>query len=133
MSDISAELDALTCDVIGEAISILESEGKLPVLLMSDAEGDLLAFEDDDPDGCYRAACQQVQSYGTGCNRYAIAFAGEIRESEQDEGKDAIVFEFAERGTHAAWSGYVLYRRNKKGEVEVSDPQPAGEEISLFQ
>ena len=132
MSQVSAELDALTCDLIGEAVSTLEAEGKLPVLLMSDAEQEFLAFEDDDADGCYRAACQQVQDYKASCNMYAIAYEGIIQESEEDAGMPAIIFEFAQRGESTAWSGYVLYRRNKNGEVEVSDPFPGGEEQILF-
>lgn len=132
MSQVSSELDTLTCDLIGEAVSTLEAEGKLPVLLMSDAEQDLLAFEDDDPDGCYRAACQQVYDYKDACNIYAIVYEGVVQETEQDSGAPAIIFEFAQRGEEAAWSGYVLYRRNKSGEVEVSDPFPGGEEQLLF-
>lgn len=132
MANVSEALDALTCDLIGEAVSTLEAEGKLPVLLMSDAEQDLLTFEDDDLDGCYRAACQQVQDYKDACNLYAIAYEGLVQESEQDSGATAIIFEFAQRGAEVAWSGYVLYRRNEHGEVEVSDPFPGGEEQALF-
>lgn len=132
MSQVSEELDALTCDLIGEAINILEMEGSLPVLLLTDAEEDLFAFEEDDPDGCYRAACQQVQDLGASCTRYAIAYEGVVQSDEASSGDAAIVFEFAERGTGEAWSGFMLFRRADDGTLEVSDPQPAGAELPLF-
>lgn len=132
MAEISAELDAMTCDLIGEAIDTLEASDKLPVLLMTDACDDLFAFEDDDPDGCYRAACQQVQDFGSQCNKYAIAYEGVVQEDESASGDPAIIFEFAERQAQEAWSGFVLYRRTKKGGIEVSDPQPGGAEAPLF-
>ena len=132
MSQVSEELDALTCDLIGEAINILEMEGSLPVLLLTDAEEDLFAFEEDDPDGCYRAACQQVQDLGSSCNRYAIAYEGVVQGDEASSGSPAIVFEFAERGTGEAWSGFLLFHTTEDGALEVSDPQPAGAELPLF-
>lgn len=132
MAEISEKLDAMTCDLIGEAIDVMEAEGKLPVLLMTDESDELYAFEDDDPDGCYRAACQQVQDLGAACNLYAIVYEGVIQENESASGEPAIIFEFSERGAGEAWSGFVYYRRNKKGELEVSDPQPGGAEEPLF-
>ena len=132
MSQVSEELDALTCDLIGEAINILEMEGSLHVLLLTDAEDDFFAFEDDDPDGCYRAACQQVQDLGASCSLYAIAYEGVVQGDESSSGDPAIVFEFAQRGTGEAWSGFILFRRSQDGSLEVSDPQPAGAELPLF-
>lgn len=132
MSQVSEELDALTCDLIGEAINILEMDGQLPVLLLTDAEEDFFAFEDDDPDGCYRAACQQVQDLGAACNLYAIAYEGMVQSDEETSGDPAIVFEFAQRGTGEAWSGFVFFRRAQDGSLEVSDPQPGGAELPLF-
>lgn len=132
MAEISERLDAMTCDLIGEAINTLEAEGKLPVLLMADASEDLFAFEDDDPDGCYRAACQQVQDFGGKCAMYAIAYEGIVQADESTSGDPAIIFEFAEREAGEAWSGFILYRRAKNGGIEVSDPQPGGAEAPLF-
>ena len=132
MAEISEELDRLSCELIGEAIARLESKAGLPVLLACDAETDLFAFEDDTPDGCYRAACQKVAELGAACTRYAIAFDGTIQEAEDEPAMPAIIIEFAERDGGPAWSGYLLYRRAKDGSIEVTDPQPAGAEEPLF-
>ena len=131
MAQVSQELDALTCGLIGEAIKILETQGSLPVLLMTDCVQDVFVFEDDDPDGCYRAACQQVCDLGAQCNLYAIAYEGVVQEDESFSGDPAIIFEFSERSTQEAWSGFMYYRRTKEG-IEVSDPYPGGEENPLF-
>lgn len=130
--EISPELDALSCELIGVAIDQLEAEGSLPVLLAVDCEDDFFAFEDDTPDGCYRAACQQVVSLGAKCTRYAIVYDGVIQEDEEDAGSPAIILEFAERAMKHAWSGYLLYRYREDGVVEVTDPLPAGMEEPLF-
>ena len=132
MAEVSPELDALTCDLIGEAINFLEMDGVLPVILISDASDDLYAFEDDDADGCYRAACMQVQEFGAKCSMYAIAYEGVVQEDETGSGEPAIIFEFAQRGTGEAWSGYLLFRINKDGSVDVTDPMPGGAEEPLF-
>lgn len=132
MSDISAELDALACDLIGAAIELLEAGQELPVMLALDNEAEVLTFEDDTPDGCYRAACDYVAGCGKKCTRYALLYAGYVQESEDDPGNDALLVEFAERGMSCAWSGYVLYRFASDGAVETTDPLPAGEEELLF-
>ena len=131
MAQVSQELDALTCTLIGEAINILETQGELPVLMLADCASDLFVFEDDDPDGCYRAACQQVADLGKECNLYAIAYEGVVQEDESSSGDPAIIFEFAERSAQEAWSGFMYYQRSKHG-VEVSDPYPGGAETPLF-
>lgn len=131
MAQVSPQLDKLTCDLIGETINIMELEGKIGVLLATDCSDELYAFEDDEPDGCYRAACQQVVDLGSECNLYAIAYEGLVQEDESSQGDPAIVFEFSERGAGEAWSGFMYYRRTKEG-LEVSDPYPGGAENSLF-
>ena len=130
--EISPELDALSCELIGAAIGQLEDEHKLPVLLAVDCEDDFFAFEDDTPDGCYRAACQHVADLGSACTRYALVYDGVIQEDDSDSGHPAIILEFAERDMSHAWSGYLLYRYTDDGIVEVSDPFPAGMEVPLF-
>ena len=132
MSEISNELDALTCDLIGAAVEMLETGDALPVMLALDCEDDILTFEDDSPDGCYRAACEFVADAGKKCTRYALLYAGYVQEAEDDPGADALLVEFAERGMECAWSGYLFYRANADGGVEVTDPLPAGEEELLF-
>ena len=135
MQEISNELDAMSCALIGTAIDLLEAQGSqepLPVLLAVDCETELFTFGDDTPDGCYRAACQKVQELGAACTRYALVYDGVIQESDNDPGATALLFEFAERGMENAWSGYMLYRFAEDGVVEVTDPLPAGAEDLLF-
>lgn len=132
MAGISKELDALACNLISIAIEHLEADGSLPVLLAADCENDILTFEDDTPDGCYRAACQQVRQLGSTCNRYAIVYDGIVQADESDPGAPALLVEFAERGADEAWGGYLLYRRATDGSLEVADPLPAGAEEPLF-
>lgn len=132
MAGISPELDALACDLVGAAIEQLEAQGTLPVLLAVDCEDDLFAFEDDTPDGCYRAACQQVGALGAACTRYALAYDGVVQADESDPGTPALLVEFAERGAGEAWSGYLPYERAADGTLEVGDPLPAGAEEPLF-
>lgn len=132
MPDISAELDGLSVALIGTALDLLESGGEVPVMLATDAEEGLLTFEDDTPDGCYRAAREQVASLGASCTRYVLLYDGFVQDDEADGGHAALLFEFAERGMENAWSGYVLYRRADDGSVEVTDPYPAGAEELLF-
>ena len=132
MTDISPELDSLSVALIGTAIDLLESGDAIPVMLATDTEDGLLTFEDDTPDGCYRAACEHVGELGAACTRYALLYDGFVQEDEADEGHAALLFEFAERGMDNAWSGYVLYRRAGDGGIEVTDPYPAGAEELLF-
>lgn len=132
MSDISAALDELCVGLIGEGIALLDAGQSVPVMLATDAEGDAVSFEDDTPDGCYRAACSYVAGLGAACTRYALLYDGAVQHDDADAGHDALLFEFGERGMAHAWSGYVLYRRAADGTVELSDPQPGGEEELLL-
>ena len=132
MAGISPELDELSCGLIGFAIETLETAEGLPVLLAVDCEDEILAFDDDTPDGCYRAACDQVGAFGSACTRYAIVYDGFVQADLTDQGCPALLIEFAERGMDDAWSGYLLYRYSEDGVVEVSDPLPAGAEELLF-
>ena len=132
MPQISTELDQLSIALIQTAIDMLDVHDDVPVMLAVDCDGELLTFEDDTPDGCYRAAREQVRSYGKDCVRYALLTQGFVQEDETDSGQPALLFEFAERGMDCAWSGFMLYRRDEDGHVEVSDPLPAGEEELLF-
>ena len=132
MSEISAELDALACELIGAAIEVLEAGEEPSVMLAVDCEAETLTFEDDSPDGCYRAAREYVAGCGAKCTRYALLYAGYVQESEEDASQEALLVEFAERGMECAWSGYVLYRFAADRAVETTDPLPAGEEELLF-
>lgn len=132
MSDISQELDVLSTALLGTALDLFEFEGSIPVMLAVEPGEGLLTFEDDTPDGCYRAACEHVAELGTACTRYALLYDGFVQADESDEGYPALLFEFAERGMEHAWSGYVLYQRADDGTLSVTDPQPGGAEELLF-
>lgn len=132
MAEISPELDQLSVALIQTAMDMLDSHDEVPVMLAVDCDRELLTFEDDTPDGCYRAAREQVREYGKDCTLYALLTQGFVQEDETDPGSPALLFEFAERGMDCAWSGYMLYQRNEDGVIEVTDPLPAGEEDLLF-
>lgn len=132
MAEISPELDQLSIALITTAIDMLDAHDDVPVMLAVDCDDELLTFEDDTPDGCYRAAREQVREYGKDCTRYALLTQGFVQEDETDAGHPALLFEFGERGMDNAWSGYMLYQRADNGAIEVTDPLPAGEEDLLF-
>ena len=132
MAQISTELDQLSTALLQCAIDLLETEGEVPIMLACDCEEGLATFEDDTPDGCYRAACEHIAALGAECTRYALLYDGFVQEDENDPGQAALLFEFAERGSEHAWSGYVLYRRDDAGNLEFTDPLPGGEELPLF-
>lgn len=133
MAEISSDLDRLSIALIQTAIDMLDAHDDVPVMLAVDCDDELLTFEDDTPDGCYRAAREQVREYGRRCDRYVLLTQGFVQEEETDAGHPALLFEFAERGMDCAWSGYMLYQRDDEGHVEVTDPMPAGEEELLFE
>lgn len=133
MAEISPDLDRLSVALIQTAVDMLDAHDDVPVMLAVDCDDELLTFEDDTPDGCYRAAREQVREYGRQCNRYALLTQGFVQEDETDAGHPALLFEFAERGMDCAWSGYMLYQRDAEGQIEVTDPMPAGEEELLFE
>lgn len=132
MAEISPELDQLSIALITTAIDMLDVHDEVPVMLAVDCDDELLTFEDDTPDGCYRAAREQVRDFGEACTRYALLTQGFVQTNETDSGHAALLFEFGERGMDCAWSGYMLYQRADDGGVEVTDPLPAGEEELLF-
>lgn len=133
MADISDELDQLAVSLVQAAIDLLDAGEDVPVMLAVDGEEGFETFEDDSPDGCYRAACEQVANLGDACTRYALLYSGVVQDEGMDEGMPALLFEFAERGMDNAWSGYLLYRKGKDGSYEYTDPYPAGQEELLFQ
>lgn len=132
MAEISPELDQLSIALIQTAMDMLDAHDDVPVMLAVDCDDELLTFEDDSPDGCYRAAREQVRDYGKQCTRYALLTQGFVQEDETDPGQPALLFEFGERGMDNAWSGFMLYQRDEDGHIEVTDPLPAGEEELLF-
>ena len=132
MAEISAELDALSVSLIDSALAMLEEQNSLPVMLAVDCEEEIATFEDDTPDGCYRAACEYVAKLKDQCQRYALLYDGFVQDDEEDASMPALLFEFAERGMEHAWSGYMLWQRAQDGGIEVTDPLPGGAEELLF-
>ncbi len=132
MAEISEELDQLSVALLKTAIDMMEAGDVLPIMLALDCSSQLFLFENDTPDICYRAACEKIAEFKNDCKRYVLLYDGMVQTSDNSPSEPALLFEFAERGMEHAWSGYVLYRRNKSGEIETSDPQPAGEEALLF-
>ena len=128
---ISPELDELCTSLIGLCTDLLDADGSLDVTLATDADGEFMSFADDDAESCYRAACDHIADLGAACTRYAIAADGLVIAAD-GEPASAIVFEFAERGMDHAWSGYVPYRLDADGALEVSDPEPGGAAALLF-
>ncbi len=131
MSQISPKLDALSVRVLDTALDILAETGDMPVLVGVNDDEEFTSFEDDTPDGCYRAARDHVRSLGKKCKRYVICYTGIVQEDPKKKGEPAVFFEFGERGMDHAWSGYMLYRL-VNGDVETTDPQPAGAEELLL-
>ncbi len=129
---ISEELDRLSIALIETAIDMMEAGDVLPVMLAVDCSERLYLFSDDTPDGCYRAACEQVAALGAECTRYALLYDGVVQEDELDAGHAALLFEFAERGMEHAWSGCMLYGRDEAGAIATGEPFPGGAEALLF-
>lgn len=140
---VSPELDAMTCDLIGTFLDAL-AEGEDPgvVLCVEDAAGARYeaAFSDDGEEACLAAASSFVtQHAGRGIpnegvkrlERYAIACTGCV---DVDGGyQNAVLVSFCERSLPCGYSAYVLFDGVGAGDAFVwSDPEPAGEEPSLF-
>ena len=126
--EVSAELDALSCELLGDALDRLADGDDVNVLLVvEDASGVVTPYEfaDDSPEECLEAAHAKVGST-KGAERYAIVYDGAVAD---DEGvyHDALILEFGEKGS-PAYSAFSLYEGRGTGEdFAWADPQPAGE------
>ncbi len=129
---ISEQLDRLSVATIETALDLLETGDELPVMLAVDCSGQLYLFSGDTPDGCYRAACEQVAALGAACTRYVLLYDGVVQADEASAGVAALLFEFAERGMEHAWSGCLPYGRGADGGVQAGEPVAGGEERLLF-
>lgn len=140
---ISAEVDQLSCELMGEALDMLADGAEiLAVASVVDSKGVRLtcAFDEDSPDVCLEAAREWVRRGGCATGEakpkdlgraqcYAIAYQGAIA-SEDGEGAfhDALIVEFGERGQECAYSAYVLVEGIGAGDAfRYTDPAPAGE------
>ncbi|MCD8199610.1 MAG: hypothetical protein LUD25_01420 [Coriobacteriaceae bacterium] len=133
MPPISDTLDELSCDLLAQALDLLEDEDALPVLLAVDCEDGYLAFDGDSPDNCYMQACTYVTDLHDACSAYALVYDGFVSADDADDGAPALIVEFAERGMDNAWSGYLPYHSDADGHIVADgDPQPSGAEELLF-
>ena len=136
---VSAELDELSCDLMGAALDRLAAGDDVNVLLVvGDAAGNAGSFEfaDDGPEACLSGARDRVKALrhakgdsksGLGEPRYyALCYEGAVAD---DAGtfSDALIMEFGEKDC-PAYSAYSLFEGRGQGERFVwTDPAPAGE------
>ena len=141
---VSAELDELSCALMGEALDRLAEGADVHVLLaVGDAAGCAASYEfaDDGEEACLAGARDKVRALvrargdaaaGLGSPRfYAICYEGAVAD---DDGSfaDAVIMEFGEAGC-PAFSAYSLYEGRGQGErFAWTDPAPAGEVDALL-
>ena len=140
--NVSAELDAMVCDLIGAFLDDLAA-GENPgvVVAIEDAASNryLAALDEDGEEACLEAATNFISEHKMGLKdeglgriaRYAIGYTGCV---EIDGGyHDALLVSFFETTLESGFSAYVLYEGMGAGDGFMwSDPEPAGEEPSLF-
>lgn len=140
--NVSAELDAMVCDLIGAFLDDLAS-GENPgvVVAIEDAASNryLAALDEDGEEACLEAATNFISEHKMGLKdeglgriaRYAIGYTGCV---EIDGGyHDALLVSFFETTLESGFSAYVLYEGVGAGDGFMwSDPEPAGEETPLI-
>lgn len=132
---ISAELDQLSCELMGEALDMLaDGTPILAVASVADSKGERLtcAFEEDSPEMCIDAACEWVIKKRQTSQYYAIAYEWAVANPDEDTSDeayhDALLLEFGERSSDVAYSAYVLIKNKGHHEdFSYTDPAPAGE------
>lgn len=136
--NVSAELDAMVCDLIGAFLDDLAA-GENPgvVVAIEDAASNryLAALDEDGEEACLEAATNFISEHKMGLKdeglgriaRYAIGYTGCV---EIDGGyHDALLVSFFETTLESGFSAYVLYEGMGTGDGFMwSDPEPAGEE-----
>lgn len=140
--EVSAELDAMVCDLIDDFLNALAEGEELGVVLIAeDKNGNRYqaSFTEDGEEECLEGAQHFVETNAGGIqsdhvgpiDRYAIAYSGGV---ELDcEFQDAVIVSFYQRGMSCGYSAYVLYTNAGQGENFMwSDPEPAGEEPALI-
>lgn len=139
---VSAALDAMVCDLLGDFLDELACGRNPGVLLMcEDARANRYeaTFSEDGLEACIEGAEHFVMQHQEGIpsdhvgtiERYALAYAGGV----ELEGSfhDAVLASFYERGMDTGFSAYVLYRNAGAGDAfRWTDPEPAGEEPPLL-
>lgn len=140
--EVSAELDAMVCDLIDDMLNgLADGEDLGVVLIAEDANGNRYqaCFTEDGPEACLEGARHFIEANAAGIqsdhvgplDRYAIAYTGGV---ELDcEFQDAVIVSFYQRGMSMGYSAYVLYEGAGTGEdFRWCDPEPAGEEPALL-
>ena len=140
--NVSAELDAMVCDLIGAFLDDLAA-GENPgvVVAIEDAASNryLSALDEDGEEACLEAATNFISEHKMGLKdeglgriaRYAIGYTGCV---EIEGGyHDALLVSFFETTLESGFSAYVLYEGMGAGDgFMCSDPEPAGEETPLI-
>lgn len=135
---VSAELDELSSELLGQALDLLAEGEDLNVLLAVEDEARNVAsyeFEDDGVEQLLSAAYQRVRELGRRGGdrgddlgravRYALVYEGAVEVSGAF--RDALLLEFGEHGWKA-WSAYLLIEGKGEGDgFAWTDPAPAGE------
>lgn len=145
---VSPELDAMTCDLIGELLDAL-AVGEDPgvAVALEDAKGNrsVVALSGDGEDECLLAASEHVQKAAAlgypedkigRAVRYAYGYLGYVRDDALPAGpeayRDALLVSFGEKGAPCGYSAYVLVEGIGAGDAfGWADPEPAGEEDLL--
>lgn len=141
---VSAELDELSCELMGQAFDLLADGEDVNVLLcVGDAAGNAASFEfaDDGEEACLIGARDKVRQLvrqkgdatcGLGAPRYyAICYEGAVAD-EDGTFCDALIMEFGEKG-QPAFSAFSLFEGKGAGDgFAWTDPAPAGEVSSLL-
>ena len=141
---ISAELDELSCALMGEALDRLAEGTDVNVLVVvGDAAGNACSFElsDDGEEACLEGARDQIrelvrtkgdEELGVGAPRYAaLCYEGAVAD-EDGNYADALITEFGEKGA-PSYSAFTLVEGKGTGDgFAWSEPAPAGEVEKLL-
>lgn len=139
---VSPELDEMVGRLLDNMLGAL-AEGEDPgvAIVMEDASSNAYdaLFCEDGTEQCLEAAAAFVSGHAQGIpeegvgavERYAIAYVGCVQLDGVYE--DAILVSFCERSLPCGYSAFVAFRGMGQGDDFMwSDPEPAGEEPSLF-
>lgn len=139
---VSPELDEMVGRLLDNMLGALaagEDPGVAIVIEDASAHAYEALFCDDGAEQCLEAATAFVAEHTGGIpdenvarvERYAIAYAGCVQLDGVYE--DAVLVSFCERSMPCGYSAFVAFRGMGQGDDFMwSDPEPAGEEPSLF-
>ena len=133
---ISAELDAMACELFGEGLDRLANGIPVNILLAVqyvNMPSEAFEFAEDGEEECLAAAYEQIERLKNSCEvqSFALVYDGAI-ECDNGDYADALLMEFGEKNT-PTYSAYALYLH--AGEPDVfawTEPAAAGESESLL-